>query len=64
LFSRQGLTDAALEIGLPPNILLWQGNEIAVALRNRKMVAGLQIKLRHSIEDGVRDYSLLDEGWP
>ena len=64
LFSRQGLTVAALEVGLPRNILLWQGDEIAVAIRNQKMLEGLRIKLRHAIEDGVRDYNLLGEGWP
>ena len=39
-------------------------SEIDVALRNGKMLEGLRIKLRHAVEDGVRDYSLLDEGWP
>jgi hypothetical protein len=64
LFSRNGLTDLALEIGIPRNLLLWQGNEIDVAIRNPRMRDGLVIKYRHSIEDGVRDYNLLREGWP
>ena len=64
LFSRHGLTDAALEISIPRNLLLWQGNEIDIAIRNQKMRTGLLIKYRHSIEDGVRDYNLLKEGWP
>jgi hypothetical protein len=64
LFSRHGLTDAALEVGIPRNLLLWQGDEIDVAIRNRKMYDGLCIKYRRSVEDGIRDYNLLSEGWP
>ena len=62
VFSRQGFTDPALTLAqhlAPQSVLLWQGEEIDLALRKQRMKNGMLLKHRHSIETGMPDYNLL-----
>ncbi|QRK08208.1 hypothetical protein JQX13_51185 [Archangium violaceum] len=43
----------------PPDVLLWEGDEIDVALRGHRLLDGMRRKLRHAVETGFADLSLL-----
>lgn len=61
VFSRQGFTDPALTLALYTSshpILLWTGEEIAFALKNRYLRKGLLAKYRRCVEEGQPDYNL------
>lgn len=56
VFSRNGFTNAAVAVAnstAPKSILLWDGDEIAYALQNQVMRAGLIAKYRFLIENGL-----------
>lgn len=66
IFTRHGLTEPAsylLRHTHPKNILVWQGQEIDVAIRKKKLRAGLMAKYRHAVEYGLPDYNLQRESW-
>jgi hypothetical protein len=61
LFSRSGFTEPAklsARFIFPKTILLWEGDEIAYALRNRCMRSGLVRKYRHCVEHGNPSYDI------
>ncbi|MBI2301937.1 MAG: hypothetical protein HYU66_23795, partial [Armatimonadetes bacterium] len=63
VFSLHDFTPAALTLArftAPQTVLLWQGAEFALALRNSVCVAGLVWKYRQAIELGIPDASLSD----
>ena len=62
---RSSFTDAATLLAgymMPQAILLWQGGELNVALREGRMLAGLRAKFRWAVEQGFPDYNLMTEG--
>jgi restriction endonuclease len=62
IFSRGGFSSAALSliryVG-PQTILLWEGKEVAHALKHRAFREGLQKKYRLSVEQGLDQHDLL-----
>ncbi|MFL5354553.1 hypothetical protein [Archangium sp.] len=44
----------------PPDVLLWTGDEIDLALRGRRLLKGMRAKLRHAVEMGSAELNLLD----
>jgi len=46
----------------PQTILLWNGDEIELALTKKKMRVGLTAKYRKAVEFGIPDFSLLLAG--
>ncbi len=48
----------------PQVVLLWDGADVDLALRQRGMIDGLAAKFRAAVELGVFDYSLLQGGQP
>jgi hypothetical protein len=62
IFSRGGFSQAALTliryVG-PQTILLWEGKEVAQALKHRAFREGLQKKYRLSVEQGLGQHDLL-----
>ena len=65
VFSRSGFTDPAITLArfvAPQTILLWDGLEIAYALRRRYLRQALSAKYRHCIEFGWPNYNILLEG--
>jgi hypothetical protein len=53
VFSRSGFTDPAIllaEYASPQNVLLWGGDEIEFALKNRYFCKGLLAKYRNAVE--------------
>jgi len=67
VFSISEFTDAALALAdllPPPNVLLWGGPEIDLALRRQRLCAGMERKLRYAIEHGFPDLDLTEkEDW-
>ncbi|MCH8149148.1 MAG: hypothetical protein IH987_14390 [Planctomycetes bacterium] len=64
VFSYSGFTIPALRLTqyvAPQTILLWAGEEVSYALKNRKMIDGLQRKFEYATQTGLPDYSLLAE---
>ncbi len=43
----------------PPDVLLWSGTEIDLALRGRHLLEGMRKKLRHAVEMGFADVELV-----
>lgn len=65
VFSRRGFTDPAKALARymwPQTILLWHGDEVDMALKAGKMTAGLMLKYRHAVENGLPDYHFASEG--
>ncbi len=61
VFSRRGFTTPASELARflsPQTILLWSGDEICHAIRNRCFVWGLSTKFRHAVEHGFPDLDI------
>jgi hypothetical protein len=44
----------------PPDVLLWRGAEIDVALRERRLIEGMKRKLRYAVEMGLVELNLMD----
>jgi hypothetical protein len=42
----------------PPDVLLWRGAEIDVALRERRLIEGMRRKLRYAVEMGLVELNL------
>lgn len=42
----------------PPDVLLWTGTEIDLALRGRRLLEGMRAKLRHAVEMGSAELDL------
>jgi hypothetical protein len=67
VFSISEFTDAALALAdllPPPNVLLWGGPEINLALRRQRLRAGMERKLQYAIEHGFPDLDLTEkEDW-
>ena len=42
----------------PPDVLLWQGRELAWALGRQAMREGLRRKMRYAVEQGFADFNL------
>lgn len=64
IVSVKGFTEAAEILArflAPQTILLWNGNELAFALRNRILCRSLEAKYRYCIETGKPDFNLLLE---
>jgi hypothetical protein len=63
VFSTNGFTEPAKILArfvAPQTILLWDGNDLAHALRHEKMRHGLRRKLRYAVEQGLPDYDLTE----
>lgn len=63
LFITGGFSEAAftlLEMLPPPDVLLWRGEEIELALRGRRLLDGMRRKLRHAVETGFADLNLVE----
>jgi len=61
IFSRSGFTKAtswSAKFTAPQTILLWEGNEIDLALQNKWMCKGLLAKYRACVEEGLPDYRI------
>jgi hypothetical protein len=66
VFARSGFTPEALLLtarSTPQNILLWNGEDIDLALKKGRMRAGLNAKFRKAVERAVPDWALSVE-WP
>jgi len=62
VFSYNGFTEPARLLTrylAPQTVLLWEGGEIASAIRSQSMVGGLRLKFRYAVEHGFPDYNLL-----
>lgn len=62
IFSRGGFSSAALTLVkfvAPQTILLWDGKEVAHALKHRSFRKGLHKKYRLSVEQGLGQHDLL-----
>jgi hypothetical protein len=62
VFSRSGFTSPAVTLArytAPQTILLWQGTEIDLAVREQTMVAGLMRKYRYAVTHGWPDLNLV-----
>jgi hypothetical protein len=44
----------------PPDVLLWRGEEIDLALRGQRLLDGMRRKLRHAVETGFADLNLVE----
>jgi hypothetical protein len=67
IFSRSGFTDPAATLArftAPQTILLWDGEELGLALEKKWMRRALVAKYRACIEHGLRDYNIKLEGLP
>lgn len=56
VFSRSGYTDPAIKLAYflsPQTILMWEGEEIELALRREKMIAAAKLKNRTAVERGM-----------
>ncbi len=63
-FSRSGFTESALLLArftAPQVILLWGGDEIEFALREKRFCEGLVLKYRICVAKGLPDYHILHE---
>lgn len=61
LFSRTGFTKPARTVArylAPQTVLLWIGDEVEYALREKLMATGLLAKYRHALETGFPDFNL------
>ena len=61
VFSRTGFTDAAITLAsfmMPQAILLWEGGEIEVVLKEKRICSFLVTKLRRCIETGSPNYNI------
>lgn len=61
VFSRKGFTDPALTLALYTSthpILLWTGEELALALEKKYMRKGLLAKYRRCVEEGLPDFNI------
>lgn len=61
IFSRIGFTDSAKTLAKflsPQTVLLWEGDEVELAISKEIMVAGLLAKFRHAVEEGFPDYNI------
>jgi hypothetical protein len=66
VFSRKGFTGPATVLAqflAPQTVLLWHGDDVDLALRKKRMRAGLVAKLRHAVEYALPDYPLSRERW-
>lgn len=64
IVSVKGFTEAAEILArflAPQTILLWNGNELAFALRNHMLCRALDAKYRYCVETGKPDFNLLLE---
>jgi hypothetical protein len=43
----------------PPDVLLWRGAEIDLALQGHRLLEGMRKKLRHAVETGFADLELV-----
>ena len=67
IFTRKEVTDPARYLvrnSFPKNILLWQGDEIELALEQKRLTKGLLTKFRHAVEHGLPDFNLKAEALP
>jgi hypothetical protein len=44
-----------MEMLPPPDVLLWQGEELEQALREHRLLEGMRRKLRHAVERGFAE---------
>ncbi len=61
VFSRHGFTRSALTLArftAPQAILLWNGEELAVALERQRMRKALLAKYHRCVEEGLPDYNI------
>jgi hypothetical protein len=61
LFNTSEFSSAALTLARmlpPPDVLLWRGEEIDVALRERRLIEGMRRKLRYAVEMGLVELNL------
>ncbi len=62
LFCTGEVSEAAftlVEMLPPPDVLLWEGAEIDLALRGQRLLEGMRMKLRHAVETGFVDLKLV-----
>ena len=62
VFSREGFTEPATILArflAPQLVLLWNGEEIELALRGKMMRRGLVQKYHHALSHGFPDFNLL-----
>lgn len=63
LFNTGEFSSTALTLGRmlpPPDVLLWRGAEIELALRERRLIEGMRRKLRYAVEMGLVELDLMD----
>lgn len=61
VFSKHGFTEPAKILSrytAPQRILLWEGEEISIALEKQQMRVGLKVKYRYAVERGLPDLHL------
>jgi hypothetical protein len=60
-FSKTGFTDPAKTLAsftMPQAILLWNGDELEMALQDKRMCEGLRAKYRYAVEHGLPEFDL------
>jgi Restriction endonuclease len=65
VFSVGEFTEAAYQLTEclpPPDVLLWDGDDLGWALQRQAMREGMRKKLRHAIEQGFADLELTRQG--
>lgn len=61
IFARSGYTPSAkylVKMHTPLNILLWELEELKMAIRDQKMRQALQTKFRYAVEQALPDYNI------
>lgn len=61
IFARSGFTPSAkylVKMHTPLNILLWEFEELKLAIADQKMRSALQTKFRYAVEQALPDYNI------
>jgi hypothetical protein len=67
MFARSGFTPAATALAhftLPQAILLWDGQELNLALSERAVAKYFRLKYRICVEEGIPDYNIREASLP
>ena len=55
-----GAASSLMDMLPPPDVLLWEGEELEQALREHRLLEGMRRKLRHAVEMGFAEVKSLD----
>lgn len=61
IFSRSGYTPSAKTLARymsPLSVLMWEFGELAFAVREQKICAGMMTKYQFAVEKGLPDYNI------